>query len=179
MSPVPLGDALKAGWESFKAQPVPILIGLLCAMLVGIIPVVGGFLAFPGLLYISLKAVRGQTPEAGDAFIAFQKPVDHIVMGLLQAVGVLACCIGVYTTQGLFFQGSLLIIDKGLGWSEAKDLCMGRLKESWVGWSVFAFVVGLVGGLGTILCIVGVFATIPIAFGAFAYAYEHGLAREA
>lgn len=179
MNPAPLGDALKAGWESFKAQPVPILIGVLCAALLGIIPVVGGLLAFPGMLYVCLKALRGQTPEVGDAFIAFQKPVDHIVMGLLQIAGILACCIGIYATQGLFFQGSLLIIDKDLGWSEAKDRCLGALKDSWVGWALFAFVVGLVSSLGVILCIVGVFVTLPVALGAFAYAYEQGLAREA
>ncbi len=178
MNPPSFGDALGAGWQAFKAQPVPLLIAMLCAMLLALIPLVGGMLATPGLLWVGLKALRGQNVEVGDAFVSFQRPLDHIVMGLFQIAGLLLCCIGVYVTQGLFFQGSLLIVDKGYDWNRAKDACL-ELKGNWLGFTLFALVIGLVAAAGTLACIIGVFVSVPVAMIAFAYAYEHGLGQTA
>lgn len=177
MNPPPIGVALGVGWNTFMQNPGPILIGILCAALLGLIPLVGGGLAFAGMMNVSLKALRGQTPEASDGFVALQAAADHIVMGLLQIAGILLCCVGVYVTQALFFQGSLLMLDKGMGWSDAKDRCLERLKDNWLPWTAFCFVVGLVGALGAVLCGVGVILTLPIATIAFAYAYEQTLGR--
>src|SRR5690242_1380430 len=99
MNPPPIGEALGEGWNAFKAQMMPCVIGTLCALLLGLIPVVGGFLATAGMLNVALKAVRGQKPEPADGFIGFQNLVDNIVIGLLQIVGFIACCVGVYVTQ--------------------------------------------------------------------------------
>jgi len=177
MNPPPIGEAIGVGWSTFRQNPVPILIGLLCAALLGLIPFVGGGLAFAGMMNVSLKALRGQTPEPGDGFVAFQAAVDNIIMGLLQIVGILLCCVGVYVTQALFFQGSLLIVDKGIGWSEAKDRCLDQLKPNWLAWTIFCFVLGLVGSLGAVLCGVGILLTLPIATIGFAYAYEQTLGK--
>ena len=35
-------------------------------------PLVGGGLAMAGLMHVSLKALRGQTPEPADGFIGLQ-----------------------------------------------------------------------------------------------------------
>jgi hypothetical protein len=175
MNPPSIGDALNVGWTTFQKNMMPILIAVVCAALLGIIPVIGGFLAFAGMMNVSLKALRGQTPEPADGFIGFQALVDHIVMGLLQILGLIACCIGVYVTQGIFFQGTLLIIDKGMTWSDAKDRCLDQIKPNWVAWTIFCLVVGIVGGLGAILCGIGIFFTLPIATIALAYAYEQTL----
>lgn len=177
MNPPPIGEALSVGWNTFKENMVPILIGILCAALLGMIPVVGQFLAFPGMMFVSLKALRGQPVEPRDGFVAFTMPVDNIVMGLLQILGIIACCIGVYVTQAIFLPGTFLIVDKGVTWQDAKDRCMAQVKPNWLNWTIFFFVVGLVGGLGAVLCGIGVFFTLPIATIAFAYAYEQTLAK--
>lgn len=179
MNPPPIGEALSAGWNAFKENMGPVLIGMLCALLLGLIPFVGGFLAFPGMMLVSLKAVRGQAPEPADGFVGFSALVDNLVMGLLQVLGIVACCIGVYATQGIFYQGTLLIVDKGMTWSDAKDKCLAEIKPNWPAWTLFVFVVGLVGSLGVILCVIGVLLTLPIATCAFAYAYEQTLGRKA
>lgn len=176
MNPPPLGEALGHAWETFQQNMVPILVGTLCAMVLGLIPLVGGGLAFAGMMHVSLKALRGQTPEAADGFVALSRgSVDHIVMGLLQIVGIIACCVGIYVSQAIFYPGTLLILDRGMTWEQAKDVCMERIKPNWLEWTMYVVVVTLIGASGTILCIVGVFFTAPIAMLALAYAYERTL----
>ena len=172
MNPPPIGEALGVGWNTFKANMVPIGLGILCAMVVGLIPVVGGGLAFAGFMKVSLKALRGQEPEAADGFAGFEATVDHIVMGLWQLVGILACCVGVYVSQAVFFPGTLLILDRQMSWSAAKDECMARMAPQWAAWTLFLVVVSLVASSGLILCGVGVLFTAPIGLIALAYAYE-------
>ncbi len=69
MNPPPIGEALDAAWTVFKKDYAAILVGTLCALLLGLIPFVGGGLAMAGLIRVSLKALRGQTPEPEDGFI--------------------------------------------------------------------------------------------------------------
>ncbi len=175
MNPPPIGEALSVGWAKFKDNMVPVLIGILCAALLGLIPVVGQFLAMPGMFLVALKALRGQAPEPSDGFVGMQAAVDNIVMGLLQILGLIACCVGQIVTQAIFFQGTFLIVDKGMTWSDAKDKCMDEIKPNWLNWTVFVFVMSLVAASGMIACIVGVFFTAPIALIAYAYAYEQTL----
>ena len=176
MNPPPIGEALEVAWATFKKDYEAILIGTLCALLLSLIPLVGGGLAMAGLMQVSLKALRGQRPEPEDGFVGLQAPVDHIVMGLLQIVGLVACCIGVYVSHGIFFPGTALIVDKKMTWTQAKDVCVARIAPNWVAWTLFTFVIGLVGASGAILCGIGVIVTAPLAGLAMAYAYERGVA---
>lgn len=176
VNPPPIGEALGAGWNAYKANWGAALLAYLCAWVVGLIPIIGGFLSIAGMCNVSLKLIRGQKPEPGDGFVAFNRGlVDHLVMGLLQAVGLLLCCIGVLFTQSVFYSGTFLIVDKGLTWQAAKDVCWTRVKPNFLSWLIFYFVVGLVGSLGAILCGVGLLVTLPIAMCAIAYAYEKSL----
>jgi hypothetical protein len=160
---------VSVGWNTFKANPVPLILGYLVANLLFMIPIVGAPLGLAGLLYMSLKALRGQTPEVKDVLVAFQAPVDHIVIGLL---GLIACCIGALVTAPLFAPGLLLIADKGMTWQDAKDRCMEHVKPAWLAWTVFWLVLMLLNMAGTLACVVGVFVTGPMSMIAFAYAYE-------
>jgi hypothetical protein len=180
LNPPPIGEALEVAWETFRKDPGPILVGVLCAMVLGLVPLVGGGLAMAGLMRVSLKALRGERPEPADGFVALQQsPVDHIVMGLLQVVGILACCVGLYVSQALFVPGTALILEKGMDWNRAKDVCIARIGPNWVAWTLYTFLVGLVGASGALLCGVGVVLTAPLATLALAYAYERTLAGEA
>jgi hypothetical protein len=173
VAPPPIGEALSVGWTTFQAGMAPIAIGILCAMLPGLVPFVGGGWAFAGMMNVARKALRGQAPEPMDGLVGLtQRPMDHLVMGLLQIVGFIACCLGVYVTQALFYPGTLLILERGMTWQEAMDTCMARVKPNLVQWLVFVLVIGLVGGSGALLCVVGVFFTAPIAMIALAYGFE-------
>ena len=173
VSPPPIGEALGVGWKTFQQNPVPILLGMICAMVIGLIPILGGGLAFAGAMRVSLKALRGQLPEPADGFAGLSNnAVDHIVMGLLQIVGMLACCVGVYVSQGIFFPGTLLILDRDMTWEQAKDVCWTQVKPNWAAWTIFTLAVGIVGASGMLLCFAGALLTAPIALIAMAYAYE-------
>jgi hypothetical protein len=178
MNPPPIGEALGFGWEKFKQDPVPVLLAVLVAGLITAIPIVGIGLGMPGALYAGLKVARGQKPEIGDALIGFQKPMDYIMIGLLQMVGVIACCVGVLVTAPLFYQGYFLILEKGKTWQEAKDICLQQLKPNWMGWAIFWLVMSIVAELGVIACGVGILATVPIVMIALAQAYELTLAKQ-
>lgn len=172
MNPPPIVDALRKGWESFEERPVPILVAFLLASLLSMV-----LIGIPGLFWISLKALRGETPQPEDAWIGLKKPVDHLVMILLQAAGLLLCFIGVFVTQGLFFSGSLLIIDKDMDWNSAKDRCLKQIRPNLLPWVLFAFLATLAGSLGSVLCGIGALVTMPIGMIALAYAYEETLGK--
>jgi hypothetical protein len=173
MNPPPIGEALGVGWERLKENPMPIILAVLCAGVANMIP----FLGMPGLMLIGAKASRGQTPEIGDAFVGFQKPVDHIMIGLLQISGMLACCIGVYATQPMFYHGYLLVHERNMTWQQAKDLCLQETKPTWLGWTIYWFVMSLVASAGVIACVVGVIASASVAVIALGYAYDQTLAK--
>jgi hypothetical protein len=176
VNPPPIGEALDAAWTVLKKDYAAILIASLCALLLGLVPLVGGGLAMAGLFRVSFKALRGQTPEPADGFIGLEKPVDHIVMGLLQIVGVVACCVGVYVSQAVFFPGTALILEKGMDWNRAKDVCVARIWPSWAPWTLYTLVAGLIGASGALLCGIGAIATVPLAGLMLAYAYERAIA---
>lgn len=150
MQPPSIGEAVSKGLAAFKANLLPVIIGILCAAVLGLIPIVGGFLALAGIFNVALKAIRGQKPEPKDGFVAFEAPVDHIVVGLLQICGLIACCIGVFVTQPLFLNGTFLVNDKKLKWGQAKDECMAKVKPHLLPWLIFWFVLSIISGAGMI-----------------------------
>ena len=106
---------------------------MFCAMLLGLIPILGGGLAFAGMMRVSLKALRGQIPEPADGFAGLSdNAIDHIVMGLLQIVGMLACCVGVYVSQGIFFPGTMLILDTRHDLGAGQGRLLERREANWV-----------------------------------------------
>lgn len=173
VNPPPIGEALGVGWTTFQKYPGPILLGTLCAIVVGLIPLAGVGLAFAGIMKVSLKALRGQAPEPADGFAGLSdNAIDHIVMGLLQLSGMLACCVGVYVTQGIFQPGTVLILERGMTWEQAMNACLEQARPNWVAWTLFTLVVGLAGASGMLLCFAGVLVTAPVAMIAMAYAYD-------
>jgi hypothetical protein len=174
--PPPIGEALSAGWDAYKQNFGPVFISTFCAMLLGGIPAIGHFLAVPGMYNVALKAVRGQKPEPNDGFVGFKKFGDHVVMGLLQICGIILCIFGVIITQNLFLPGTFYMLDQGLSWEKAKDKCMAEIKPVLFQWIIFHLVINLIAiGAGMLLCIVGIYFTMPIATCAMAYAYEKSL----
>jgi hypothetical protein len=175
MNPPPIGEALAVAWERFKENPWQLMLAVLCANLVFLIPIAGLGLGMAGALLVGTKTARGEVPSTGDAFVGFQRPLDHIMIGLLQLSGMILCCIGACVTAPLFYQGHMLIIEKGMSWQEAMNTCMQEIKPNWLGWTIFWFVLGLFAQLGALACFVGVFVTAPMCAVAQGLAYDRTL----
>lgn len=152
-APVSFGEALSKGKDAAFANYVPLLIGtLICA-----VPILG-LLCAPGLMYMGLKAVRGQKPEIGDVFISLkERLVDHLIMTILTGL----CCI---VTLPLFWSGNFMLLDKkAAGWNEAMNKSMNENKASFVGILIMLIVISLPS-----IC----FLLAPVTICAMAYAYD-------
>src|SRR5262245_9557353 len=193
--PKPL-DALKAGWETFKAHAqilvgafaifaganvvlsvlLQLLAGSLGAVLMIILStaaVVPSLLLLPGLYSISLKAVRGQKPVLRDLLLMFNdRFVHHLGMLLLQTCGALACGIGVIVTQALFVPGSFMVIDRRIDWDGAMGACVESIKPKLGAWIVFSLVLALVAFAGLCAFFFGVLITGPVVLCAWAHGYQ-------
>jgi hypothetical protein len=150
---------------------------VLIANLIFLIPIAGIGLGMPGALLAGARVVRGQTPDVDDALVGFKRPVDHIMIGLLQLSGMLACCVGVLVTAPLFFMGHMLIVEKGLDWQQAMRVCLDQVKPQLAAWILYYVVLVLFSSLGAIACFLGVLVTAPMAAIAMAYAYESSLGQ--
>jgi uncharacterized membrane protein len=64
-----------------------------------------------------------------------------------------------------------LIIDKGLPFWDAMKISFKMVNKHWVKVFGVIFVSGILAWSGLILCIIGIFFTLPIFYGTLSYAY--------
>jgi hypothetical protein len=168
-------------------------------MLVG--PLIQGPL-IGSLYWMNLRAVRGQTPAFGDAFSGFNQFVQLMMAGVVTTLLTTAMFVPAIVFLHLGKQGgndTLTAIGGGLGllalpfavyfaisWLMTYPLVMDRKYDFWTAmhvsravshkcWgSLFALFVLLVvvQFLGLLALCVGIFVTLPLFYGALAYAYE-------
>lgn len=129
-----------------------------------------------GLMYMGLKAVRGEVVESGDVFYALKEPVPFlttgVLMGLAIAVGEVFCIFPALIVAGLTMFSYPFVIDKKLGPVDAIKASIDTLKGQWLMATLFALVVGLVSQLGVYACYVGWFFTFPVAMVSIALCYR-------
>jgi uncharacterized membrane protein len=184
---IDIGSCIGRSWELLKANFWPMVGATLLALLIAsgggipfVGPVVGMIVGGPmmgGLYLFFLRRIRGQPATVGDIFQGFslafaQLLLLYIVSTLLTGLGLLLCLLpGIYLAVSWIF-ALLLVIDKRLDFWPAMELSRKVVSHHW--WTIFglSIVAGLVSMLGVFACIVGIFVTMPIMFGAIAYAYE-------
>ena len=182
-----IGHCLSRSWTLIKANFWLLVgasfLGTLIAAGCGIPcigPIIGLVIGGPmmgGLYALYLKQLRGQPSSLSDAFVGFSTlfvplMLAHIVSGLLTGLGVLLCVVpGIYLGVAWLFTLPL-VTDKHLDFWPAMELSRKVIHQHW--WKLFGLVLvaGLVSIAGVLACVVGIFVTIPVAFGAIAYAYE-------
>ena len=190
------GERLNAGIEGFKANAVALIVGMLLASIVSIVSL--GILAGPmfvGLCGMALKAARKQTTEIGDVFEILQKHlVPAIILGLVLSVvffvgGVIPAFALAYLVHPLLaipvYLLAILLIAPIAAWSYYRMADKREDFKTTLLWTVdllkrdavntiltpiaFMFPAVIVGA---ILCGIGQFVTVPIAYIAIAKAYE-------
>jgi uncharacterized membrane protein len=128
-----------------------------------------------GMMYMTLKKLRGEKVDLSDAFRGFDNFgytfVAGIVYVVVLGVGALFLIIPAFILGALFIYMFPFLIDKKMRFEEAfrasVDLVKGNLLEH----TLFFFVVSLISISGLILCGIGVLFTLPLFYLAFAVAY--------
>ena len=186
---VDVGDCFSRSWKLITAN-ARLLVGatavaLVIGSLLGLVPVLGitaaillAFVLQGGLHWLFLQRLRGKPADFGEMFAGFSLAfVPLLLAGLvahvLVGIGLLLCILpGIYLLVSWRMFVPLLIIDKGLDFWPAMELSRRVVSRHW--WPCFGLflVVCLVGLVGALACVVGVFFTLPIAVGAMVCAYE-------
>lgn len=107
------------------------------------------------------------------------------VLGLLKTLGVfgvIGILLGVLVSVFLaviWMFAIPLVVDKKIGFWEAMELSRKTAMRAWLKFFGLMVLGSLIAIAGFFACCVGVFVTIPVAFGAIAYAYEDLFGRPA
>jgi hypothetical protein len=187
-----IGDTIGRSWELLKDHFLP-LIGATIVVVVALavlqavlktIPFLGIIAnllltgVFLGGIYLYyLRQLRGETVEFGDAFAGFTLAFVPLMLGglvssLLTCVGlVLLILPGIYLAVAWAFT-TLLIIDKKMDFWTAMEVSRRVITAQW--WRMFGLMIlaAIIGMLGALLLVVGIFLTLPITIGSLVVAYE-------
>ena len=155
-------------------QP-PLFLFLLVPVFVTGIMAVAAYL-FGGAQRTALKQLRGEPIAVSDLFSGgdvFWRVLGALLLiGICAAVGAVFCIVPGLIVPGLFFFALPLIVDRKLGVIEALSASFEKTKGNWFMFALFALVVRLLAGAGSVLCGVGMLATYPLLFTIAAVAYR-------
>ncbi len=175
-----VADYLKAGVDLFQKHPLEWVIAWVIVVVMSATLVLAGP-ALAGLVFMAVKARRGEKPEVLDLFKGF----DHFLNSLFASVILLAICVcsavlgflpgigwflssifsilALPVASGLVLYAMPLVVDRGLGWKPALRASLARASKDLVGHLVF-------GLANTIVCLIP-FIGLPIHIGAVLAAY--------
>jgi hypothetical protein len=189
------GAALSYGWNKFQSYAGPVLaiilipiaaqliLNLLGAavirntfgyILFGLLGVIVSLVGALGIFNAGLMITAGETPDIGKAFstdrwgewFAFA-----IVFGLFVAVGAIFCGVGALIVLAFFGLAPYFFLDQRKSLGEAFSASL-EATRSMSGLPLAIALTAFVGVLGVILCYIGVFITLPVAYIGVAFLYR-------
>ena len=174
---VKTGEWISEGWNVVKNDMGGMVLITLVFMLVnGVIPLVLTGPTMIGLYMYCSKRLLGRPAELGDLFKGFSWFVPSLVamllIGLLVNVGMLLCIIPGLVVMAMYMFAYHFIFDKGLDFWPAMQASHEVVKKNYFGFTMFIVVLGLLNLAGVLLCLVGVFFTMPITYVAISAAYR-------
>lgn len=181
---VRIGDWVSRGWDLLTANPWPYILFALLNCLIqaagrGIIGFIIGAHLTAGFFIAALKQMRGEKIEFGDFWKAFNVFVPFFLAGLVVKVlvlfGLLFCLV-----PGIYLAVSYLLVypilwETRMDFWEAMELSRKVITKQWFSWLGLALVLILINLAGVLLCLVGIFFTIPLTYFILAVAYEEVL----
>ena len=193
-----IGSCLRRGWALVKSDFWPLVgvTALILALLAAVssfgevsrsvgnvhfnTSVLGFLLGGPlmgGLYLYYLKKIRGEPVRVETAFSGFSHSLLHLILasfvtGVLTTLGFICLILpGIFLVVAWLFTLPL-VIDKRLDFWPAMRVSLRTISKHWWKFLGFLIVLGLVNLGGVLLCVVGVFITLPVSFAALMYAYE-------
>ena len=127
---------------------------------------------YPGMVLTALKQMRGKNISSTDIFSGMSYGLGYIAVSFLAGFGILACCLGIYVTNGMLFLALPLMVDKDYSTSQAISSSWETTKQNYWLYILFCFVVTMLGSVGASACYIGLIITIPFMAIGQAVAYE-------
>ncbi len=175
---VKTGEWFSEAWQLISKD---IVTHLILGLIVGLgSSITGGLLWGPlmgGYLWIVFRKLRDPeyTPEIGDVGKGFEMFVQTflvgIVGGIIAALGILGCFVGVFVTSALVVLALPLVVEGGMDFWSAITASISKTKENLMGWILFVLAVGLVNAIGGAVGI-GFIITVPLSAALMAIAYR-------
>lgn len=185
------------GWirEGFDLYKNHMGLLILAALLVVVVSVISlGLLGGPmaaGFFWVALRLKDGASPAptATDVFKGFEVFVPTFLFGLVLGVslyivnqvlgfvpvlGWVAAMLATIAIAALVFFALPLIVDRRMEFVPAVKASVELVKPVLPQFMLFVFLAGLAGGVGALLCGVGLVLTLPISYCAMAVAYRDG-----
>lgn len=129
-----------------------------------------------GLWRTATKQLRGEDISVWDVFyggdVFLQVLGASIPIGILYIIGSLLCFLPAYVVKGLFHFTIPLVVDRRMSVGSAISASFNATKGHWVMYSLFAFVISLLGVMGVFICYIGLLVTYPLQFTILAIAYR-------
>jgi uncharacterized membrane protein len=190
-----VGAAISYGWAKFQQNVGPLLIVVLVPIAAQIVLALIGqalvdsrpvWLLFQ-ILAIAVNAVAGlgiyrvalmiTAGEPADVAKAFRYDrmgawiVFSFVFGVLVAVGLVLCVVPGLLFLAYFGLAPFFFLDKGLSLGDALRASREAVLGNALAFQILIYIV--VGVLGVVACIVGLFVTVPVAYIAVACLYRY------
>ena len=171
------GEWIGQGWELVKSDIMTFAImALLLGIIASCVPLILHGPLMAGFHYAFMNKILSGRTEIGDLFKGFNMFVPNMVAGILiglfVGIGSIFCIIPGIMLAAAYSFTYLLIIDKKMDFWPAMQASMDIVKQDWVGFIIFLLVAGLINVLGFFACLVGMFVTMPIMYGAITVAYK-------
>ena len=152
------------------------LVALVVSILSSVVPLIiqGPLLA--GFHIYCMKRMLGRPAELGDIFKGFDFFVPTLIASLIMAVfifgGTLLCVIPGLVLTAMYKFTYLFILDKRMDFWPAMQASHAVVKNDYFGFTMFVVLMILIGILGALCCVVGIFVAVPVSMAAVTVAYK-------
>ncbi|MBS1811568.1 MAG: hypothetical protein JST84_25630 [Acidobacteria bacterium] len=169
--------AASRGGDSSDISSVMAGGSLLLRLVLQIVISVVSALLSAGFYRAAFTQLRGGQVSVNDLKEVFQYlgPMlgAGIILGILQGIGTMLCCIPGFIVAGLFMFTYPLIIERNLGMFDAMSQSLDVTKKNFIMFTLLAIVVQfIIPIIGAALCLVGLLVAYPLIFLTIACAYR-------
>lgn len=169
MANLDIGSCISAGVDGFKKDAVTHIVAVLLVAVVG--GVTSGILSGPmivGYFKMIKNAESSGKAELNDVFKGFDDFLGaflaYLVATVVVIIGFVLCIIPGFLIMALPYLALYLVSEGEKDGIKAFTRAFDIIKANLIPSCLCAFVLGIVGSLGVILCGVGIIFTLPIAF---------------
>lgn len=177
-----IGAEIGKGWRLFQADMGVLIVGGILATVVS--AVTCGLLAGPlmvGMLLIAQRLLKNDPvkPQAGDVFKGFDSFVQALLLSVIATVAIMVLSIlpiigqlaGLIVCAVMMWALVFIAYEKATAIDAIKKVFELAKSGSFTVPLVFAMIASLIGSLGAIVCVVGIFFTLPLTYCLMACCY--------